>query len=374
MNKDWDDNKGGRDNWINWLSNVMTEAKRVLKFGGHSLVWALPRTSHWTGFALENAGFEVRDCIYHLFGSGFPKSMDISKAIDKIEGVQREKIIATGSLHKNRNLNDDNWNKIGMEKPMMDSNNPITPDAKKWNGWGTSLKPAVEVWWLARKPIGEKTVAENVLKWGTGGINIDECRIPTSENLNGGAYSKGEYDTTNKVLELGLKRQEGQYKQPIGRFPANLIHDGSDVVLKEFEKYGESESNIRTPSNDSLAGNGITHGKMARLLSFDGYTDNGSPARFFYCAKASKNERDTGIDGMYHPTVKSLALMEYLIKLITPPNGIVLDMFAGSGSTLVASKKLCCDFIGIEINSEYCKIAQKRLAYIPNRLETFESE
>ncbi|MDP1548104.1 MAG: hypothetical protein Q8L87_18995, partial [Anaerolineales bacterium] len=157
MGKKWDDNKGGREQWIKWLSDVMAEGLRVLKPGGHALVWALPRTSHWTGFALENAGFEVRDIVHHLFGSGFPKSLSIDKAIDKMKGAERVKVIderwatkyPNGPKGKTTQLtNGGRSNRIGT--PMKEL--PTTPEAKEWEGWGTALKPAVECWWLVRKP------------------------------------------------------------------------------------------------------------------------------------------------------------------------------------------------------------------------------
>ncbi len=153
MNMAFDHHKGGRDQWVAWMADVMRECHRVLKPGGHALVWALPRTSHWTATAVEDAGFEIRDVCVHLFGSGFPKSANVSKMIDKAAGAEREKIPATGGLHKNRNLNDDGWSKIGSDDPLMDSSIPTTPEAQQWEGWHTALKPAFEPWILAQKPI-----------------------------------------------------------------------------------------------------------------------------------------------------------------------------------------------------------------------------
>jgi len=359
MGKKWDDNKGSRDNWIKWLSEIMTEAKRVLKPGGHALVWALPRTSHWTGFALENAGFEVRDIVHHLFGSGFPKSMDISKAIDKQAGAER----MIESIRWKRTANEKYGNGRGTNLQTLNTI-PTTPEAKQWSGWGTALKPAVECWWLVRKPISEKTVAMNVVKWGTGGLNIDGCRVGTKEDMNPNDFD----DSKRSAPKFSGKYNNGNIGQylnrvgnvPDGRFPANLIHDGSDEVLEGFAKAGVSKS-IRAPRGGTSP-NPMSWGEERKDgEEIAGHNDSGTPARFFYCAKPSKAERDAGLSGNNHPTVKAQALMQYLIKLITPPGGIVLDPFAGSGSTLVAANKLGHPYIGIEIDPDYCKIAEKRL-------------
>jgi len=385
MGKSWDSDKGGKNEWIKWLSEVMKESLRVLKPGGHALVWALPRTSHWTGTALEDAGFEIRDCVYHLFGSGFPKSLDISKAIDKQAGVER-KIIGkrndgAGNKPNGNSFDDDNFE----WKKEIEITEPSTPEAKQWEGWGTSLKPAVECWWLCRKPLSESTVAENVLKWGTGGLNIDGSRIGTEEST---------------VREIkNVNREWGGLSKPFtggsttGRFPANLIHDGSDVILAEFP-------NSKAGTNKLEKGTGGIFNEGTNLPVGYEYGDEGSAARFFYCAKPSSTERNwmrgefeergkvfngqsgksskdmKGVKEKFtttpqmnsHPTVKSIALMSYLIKLITPPKGIVLDCFAGSGSTLVAAKQLDHPFIGIEIYPEYCKIIEGRLNAIPPKL------
>jgi len=185
LNRSWDDDKGGRDHWIAWMCDVMKECHRVLKCGGHGLVWALPRTSHWTATALENAGFEIRDRVSHLFGTGFPKNMDVSKSIDSAAGVEREIIgVDKTRLRPNRKYKSGAIGKIGGNESICDRSDngatltaPATPEAKQWEGWGTALKPACEDWWLIRKPLSEKTVAANVVKVGVGGINIDGCRI-----------------------------------------------------------------------------------------------------------------------------------------------------------------------------------------------------
>jgi hypothetical protein len=174
MSKGWDHDRGGRAQWIAWLAERMAEALRVLKPGGHALVWALPRTSHWTGTALEDAGFEVRDRVAHVVGSGFPKSVNVSKAIDKLAGAERE-VIGPGARHGGGlNLIYGEGMGDGAKPPITA---PATEDAKRWDGWGTALKPAVEDWWLVRKPI-RGSIARNVLEYGTGALNIDGCRVP----------------------------------------------------------------------------------------------------------------------------------------------------------------------------------------------------
>ncbi len=379
MGTEWDDDKGGRDNWIRWLSEVMTAAKRILKPGGHALVWALPRTSHWTGFALEKAGFEVRDCVYHVFGSGFPKNLDISKAIDRQAGVEREdKFEGTftrraGPSGNKRCEQCGKWFVSGSPCHCpCPQDSPATPEAKQWEGWGTALKPAVECWWLVRKLLSEKTVAENVLRWGVGGLNIKGCRVA-------GPLPHHNYGRTSGKCSF-VGKGSVSITPPQGRFPSHLIHDGSDEVLAEFP--------ITTSGKpQGLRNTGGGYGKGFGRVPVTGFGDTGTAARFFYCAKPSKRERDAGLEGMEnktfvrymsekltkertdtltshknnHPTVKAQALMRYLIKLITPPKGIILDPFAGSGSTLVAAKSMGHGFIGIEISPEYCKIAKARL-------------
>jgi hypothetical protein len=173
MGRGWDTDKGGRDHWIAWMQEVATECKRVLKPGGHAFVWAIPRTSHWTATAWENAGFEIRDVVAHIFGSGFPKSLNIGKAVDKLQGNERE-VIGENQNVKGRNLREIDTLNVGAG---AGNNTEITKGTSEWEGWGTALKPAREDWLLMRKPLSEKTVAENCLKWGTGGINIDESRV-----------------------------------------------------------------------------------------------------------------------------------------------------------------------------------------------------
>ena len=573
MGKQWDRDKGGRDQWISWLQEIMAEALRVLKPGGHALVWALPRTSHWTATALEDAGFEIRDCVYHVFGSGFPKSLDIGKSIDKQAGAEREVIGisdrgAGASPQKllNHGSGDTGIGILDGSGKNFNITSPSSPEAQQWDGWGTALKPATEIWllcrkpltsvpngdivgadnqirrllcqlspvkfaegfstlspsvlreatsgfaqwladvlsmekqeklseemgmfrspeegktflsivllwsniwvenlkrenryttltttvlttelktlnlltslitqaimpdrlirtdgskqsvkiveelliavvatlkniltliapeiatelgiypakseneiseenetkkvglseypavecwWLCRKPLSEKTVAANVLKWGTGGINIDGCRVG---NNPGYKYNADKNGTTfhgeqgERIKRTAEKCGSEIIESTKGRWPAHLVHDGSEEVLAEFPNSKSGFMKADTKRNSD----GGYHGGFPsdRVGERDTYGDSGSASRFFYTAKASKSER--GEDNK-HPTVKPLSLMEYLIKLITPPGGTVLDLFAGSGSTLVAAVNLGFKFVGIELDPEYCGIAEARV-------------
>lgn len=349
MGKSWD------STGIAYSVELWTEALRVLKPGGHLLAFSGSRTYHRMACAIEDAGFEIRDQIMWLYGSGFPKSLDVSKAIDKQAGVKREVVgqkiagIATGQN-----------NAVGGPKPLVDVlGDPITDKAKQWSGWGTALKPAHEPIVLARKPlIG--TVAANVLEHGTGALNIDGSRVasddgfekawdkPVTTNISakGGRYiSEG----NNHTVDLSASKPVG------GRWPANVIHDGSDEVVDRFP-------------------------------------DNGSAARFFYCAKANKRDRNEGLDGFeirqtiggggtnpagpgdkygsikakaqnFHPTVKPTDLMRYLVKLITPPNGVVFDPFMGSGSTGKGAIIEGFNFVGIEQDADYLDIARARIQW-----------
>ena len=304
MGRTWDGDHGGRNLWIAHMQQIAAEVLRVCKPGAHALVWALPRTSHWTATAWENAGWTVKDRVSHLFGTGFPKSHDVSKGIDKAAGATR-KIIGTQKLMgKARVLTGGNYTGNYDERVLRDSVNitaPATAKAHQWEGWGTALKPACEDWWLFRKPlIG--TVAANVLAHGTGALNIKASRVPNAAETGVPLYVPAE-----------------------GRWPSNLTHDGSDEILTAFAVYGEQAS--------------------------------GSLARFFYCAKISKAERA----GNKHPTAKSLALMRYLCTLITPTGGTILDPFAGSGTTLQAAKELGFNAIGIELDTDYVKTCRQRL-------------
>lgn len=378
MGKDWDDDKGGAEEWITWMTQVARECLRVLKPGAHGLVWSLPRTSHWTATALERAGFEIRDCVTHLFGTGFPKSLDVSKAIDAK--------LLHGSCHPRdqKKANEQSRKKIGERSEPVRNNGfireydethtvpisaPATDAARQWQGWGTALKPAAEFWWLVRKPLGEKTVAANVLKHGTGAINVDGARIAATDQA---ALAKNwdrvqsNHASGNQAGDMGLKAIDLSDRAPTGRFPANLVISHTLFCDDSGCAEGCAVAELDGQSGDRPGGtwpgrrSGIgyhggkgTRGEERRDESI------GGASRFFYCAKASRKDR--GADNK-HPTVKSTALMRYLVRLVTPPGGIVLDPFAGSGSTGVAAKAEGFGFLGIEREAEYAAVASGRLA------------
>ena len=309
MGKAWDYDVPGADVW--------REVLRVLKPGGHLLAFAGTRTQHRMAVQIEDAGFEIRDMIAWVYGSGFPKSLDVSKAIDKAAGAEREVVgsyTVTGTAakgqHKGRAAaSADRGSAAGCAK-VLDITAPATPEAQQWAGWGTALKPALEPITVARKPF-KGTVAANVLEHGTGAINVDGCRV---------AGVKGVLASPSNAGSLGWSTggDMDRKQQQNGRWPANLIHDGSD--------------------------------EPCALLS--------DAARFFYCAKASKADRG---DGNGHPTVKPTELMRYLCRLVTPPGGVVLDPFMGSGSTGKAAVLEGFRFIGIEREAEYLEIARHRV-------------
>ncbi len=377
MGKDWDRDKGGRDAWIAWMEEIAAECLRVLKPGGHALVWSIPRTAHWTAMAWENARFELRDKIYHCFGSGFPKSLDVSKAIDRAAGAERE-VMGVSPNWRESKRDRERFGSIevrGEHAGLLTA--PTTAAAKQWQGWGTALKPAIEEWHLFRKPlIG--TVAENIQEYGTGALSIDACRIPTGDTLGG-----GDQLATTKIKSEAWDRPWMQDKvakaayadrvnanvaraEALGRWPANLIHDGSDKVMALFPQTGRSSG-----GNSGHIDGKVCYGTYGQNESDGvnpGFGDSGSAARFFYCAKASRSERG---EGNNHPTVKPLALMRYLCRLVTPPGGIVLDPFCGSGSTCVGAKQEGFRYLGIEQDAHYCDIARRRLEDSPQEKELF---
>ena len=355
MGKDWDKDKGSRDEWIAWMQGVAEECKRVLKPGGHALVWTIPRTSHWTAMAWENAGWEVRDKIAHAFANGFPKSHNISKAIDKHLNAEREVVgeYDTRGLHEptkaGRKTNGVSQGVVGKNLGFNGQGKtqtitaPATPEAQQWDGWGTALKPAREDWLLLRKPF-KGTVAANVLKHGTGGLNIDGCRVEVEE----------------RTKPHGVTSQ--------GRWPANFIHDGSEKVVELFPQTDGRCPSGKKVYDGSRTKKVYTEGVPEKhtvytsglkvLFDKPGYADSGSAARFFYAAKASQQDR--GADNI-HPTVKPTALMRYLCRLVTPPGGTVLDPFMGSGSTGKACVLEGFGFIGIEQDADYVEIARARI-------------
>jgi len=359
MGKKWDYEVPGVDIW--------KECLRVLKPGGHILAFAGTRTQHRMAVNIEDAGFEIRDMIAWVYGSGFPKNHNIGKAVDKVQGNERE-FIGYGKLnpkdkktYKPKASNESfNLNK-GMEQMKQ------TKGSSEWEGWGTALKPALEPITLARKPFKD-TVANNVLKYGTGGINIDECRInyESEDDINRARGRSGNYGNMGKESgnKFNIEFGTALYKSEInknGRFPANFIHDGSDEVEAGFPE-------TKTNSIGSALQKGKIEKKNKKTNTYSGgwdlhvyendYADSGSASRFFYCAKATKKERGASNN---HPTVKPIKLIEYLVKLISKEGQTILDPFAGSGTTGIACKNLNRDYILIERDEEYHNIIKERL-------------
>jgi site-specific DNA-methyltransferase (adenine-specific) len=457
MGKKWDYDVPSVETW--------KEVLRVLKPGGHMLVACGTRTQHRMAVNIEDAGFEIRDIVAWVYGSGFPKSMDISKALDKHLGAERE-VIGKGKSGKTSHAFQSEETTTAGE---YDLTKPSTEQAKQWQGWGTALKPAMELWTMARKPlIG--TVAENVLKHGVGGINIDESRIPFGDETDSrvgtetkrGDSLKYEYhgidfevlkryendedyvwsenlklseinvDNINEFLDginmvgyqfqfdltqyeeiiidthlkhiipvvdtfknklnsnsmFGVSDKGVQMYKSDGRFPANFVHDGSEEVVSLFpySKAGEYKG-------EGTKSGGIWSKSTGQPAGRE-YGDSGSASRFFYVAKASQEERNFGlydfdsdvttdgrtkpIDNAFnrgktkrktkrkniHPTVKPIELMRYLVRMITPPNGICLDPYLGSGTTAIACEMEKFNYIGIELDEQYVEIAKARVGAV----------
>jgi DNA modification methylase len=379
MGKRWDYDVPSEDVW--------RECLRVLKPGGYLLAFAGTRTQHRMAVRIEDAGFEIRDMIAWVYGSGFPKSLDVSKAIDRAAGAEREAVGPNRYAgRRTEGSGPDNGDACyGQYGIPGHETAPATEASRQWQGWGTALKPALEPITVARKPL-VGTVAANVLQWGTGAINVDGCGVGTETTRTLGSAKVGSVAYGDFA---GIQPRDN----PQGRWPANLIHDGSDEVVGLFP--------------DSKSTGGVNGGKLGERIygkfqnetlgaNAGGLGDSGSAARFFYCAKASKRDRDEGCEGLetrasssmpgrrdpddaewntgndvtdrfvtqrrnHHPTVKPTDLMRYLCRLVTPPNGIVLDPFMGSGSTGKAAALEGFQFIGIEREAEYLAIAKARI-------------
>jgi len=344
MGRKWDASGIAYDKYL-WA-----EVWRVLKPGAHVLAFGGTRTWHRLAVAIEDAGFEVRDSLAWLFGSGFPKSLNLSKAIDKAAGAEREVLDSYDRAGRSGGI-------LGAETVITRNiTAPATDAARKWQGWGTALKPAFEPIVVARKPlIG--TVAANVQQYGTGALNIDACRMGTSDlipdttknNIRGGAYAS---DTE------GRERDTTYTQNPAGRWPANVILDESQAeALDRQSGCFSGQVGMRQTSNNLTFG--VGHEREKQTFDY-GSSDFGGASRFFYTAKASTAERPR-VDGVAHPTVKPLDLMQYLVRLVTPPGGAVLEPFAGSGTTLEACIAEGFQCIGIEMTDEYLPLIMQRI-------------
>lgn len=431
MGKGWDHDKGGRAAWVAWMTERMRVAFQLLKPGGHAVVWALPRTSHWTATAIEDAGFEVRDVLTHHFGSGFPKSLDVSKAIDSAAGAAREVVGAyvspegtTGQASAGMGFSG------GSAASLADRaiTAPATPEAAQWQGWGTAVKPASEHWILARKPlIG--TVAQNVFAHGTGAINVDACRVGVAPVDDYGRSVTNAGGTVNAHPGFGGKafaiaERSGEYASPLGRWPTNLLLShgegcrevGVTAAMRNVETGGRGSSTRKSAYGDGVNGRSTTSvaetvpawdcapdcpvaeldrqsgdrpgmsgggkhrpdyagGMFGGVDSGDtARNDSGGASRFYptfrYVPKAPRAMREEGLRaaegerGNDHPTVKHDDLMRWLCRLVTPPGGVVLDMFCGSGSTGRGALKEGFRFIGIDAEAHYVEIAEQRIAAV----------
>lgn len=370
-------------------AEIWAECLRVLKPGGHLLAFAGTRTQHRMATNIEDAGFEIRDLIAWVYGSGFPKSVNLSKMIDKRQGAEPVVIgeYDRRSLYDGCNRTseaDTGESQCAGRAGTVVKTAPATPAAQQWEGWGSALKPALEPVTVARKPF-TGTLTDNVLQFGTGGLNIDGCRVGSDDALVRPSIKRDDNQVLGKGLGMGTQTEPG------GRWPANLVHDGSPEVIKLFPAKAGAKANVTgdEPSNNC---DGTVYNARDRI-GFHRQLDTGSAARFFYCPKASKADRDYGLScsvvsaaemvnrkegsaGMnnpragagrtsgamnFHPTVKPIALMQWLTRLVTPVGGVVLDPFMGSGTTGIAAIREGFHFKGCELSNDYFQIAKARL-------------
>ena len=382
------------------------EAFRVLKPGGHLLAFGATRTYHRMAIAIEDAGFEIRDSIHWIYGTGFPKSLDVAKAIDKAAGAEREVIGPHPYAHLNKYRTQ--VSTYGAVTRNVELTAPATDDAVTWDGWGTALKPAHEPIVLARKPL-DGTVAANVLAHGTGALNIDAVRVGSSGGMRGTVFPKA---PTVSAFGPNLNGNKKSVPTGKGRWPTNVILDDDaadalDNAAGEASHNGPARYVTGTDGSDGWG----TIGRHDPGASRSGYGDRGGPSRFFshadgnldvgwpflYVPKPGRKERNAGLDDLpegdrpygdrkavpeggfpdgsvndrfttkpaanNHPTVKPVALMRHLIRLVTPPGGTVLDPFAGSGTTLVAGVLEGVNVIGVEMTDDYLPIIAGRVSW-----------
>lgn len=385
MGKSWD-NSG-----IAFQVDTWRKCYSVLKPGAYLLAFGGSRTFHRIACAIEDAGFEIRDTIMWLYGSGFPKSMNIGKAVESklVNGSAntqdfrklKGEMVKTGNWGMGKLTKEQGYRPTNYwedEHLRIDKVDYQTAEGKQWDGWGTALKPAYEPVIVARKPC-EGSCVDNVMRYGVGGINIDDCRIGTDVITTNGARKNpmaGD-ERTGKALGM-FQETEALNTDHNGRFPANVIltYDDTD---KEEVCGGMPKGRANGSVSKTYDYKGEVFGDYKQKTPFDSYGDEGSAARYFYCAKASKRDRDEGLDAFQekqttlhrntHPTVKPTDLMQYLVRLVTPPNGTVLDPFNGSGSTGKAvmyenrDRNSGYKYIGIELTAEYLSIADARIRY-----------
>jgi DNA modification methylase len=369
MSRDWDTH-ATPEQFQSWCEAWSRECLRVLKPGGHMLAFGGSRTWHRLASAVEDAGFEVRDSIAWLYGSGFPKSLDVSKAIDKAAGAEREVVgvrVLTGRAAQSTEDKGGTYttgapSSAGMTKDV-DVTAPATPDAERWQGWGTALKPAFEPIVVARKPLSG-TVAATVLAHGTGALNIDACRVDGSVP----SVPRGAFAGSNNNMRMSGRNGTMSEPNAAGRWPTNVVLDDTQAAALDAqsgERPGRASQNVYSTTPKFVAGVNLA-GSMAQQTGYvEGYNDSGGASRFFptfrYEAKAPTAERPRDGDTA-HPTVKPLDLMRWLVRLVTPPGGIVLDPFLGSGTTAEACIIEGFRCIGIEREPAYLPLAVARLS------------
>lgn len=376
MGRSWDSFVPGPATW--------REAYRVLKPGGHLVAFFGSRTVDLGSMAIRLAGFEIRDQLQWLYGSGFPKSHDVSKAIDKAAGAEREVVGERKKLEsygKGNHVFGGGPDHGGVQQITV----PATDTAQQWEGWGTALKPAHEPIVLARKPLAG-TVAANVLAHGTGALNIDGCRLAPGD----GGEREGEASAQRRYTERGSTNfaptPGPRGGDAAGRWPANVVLDPEAAAMLD-----EQTGDLGVSSGGSGARSGLLDGNTYGTFSGEnkgrnagGLGDRGGASRFFYCAKASARERSAGLDGRnQHPTVKPVMLMRWLVRLVTPPGGVVLDPFVGSGTTGIAAALEGFDFVGIERQGsrwvsehggdDYVSLAKTRISHWDPDLENVMS-
>lgn len=384
MNKSW-------DAWVP-PPELWREVYRVLKHGGHALVFASSRTQDLMSISLRLAGFEVRDTLQWLYGSGFPKSHNVSLSIDKlvVNAPNRGRAIPSASQYQAS----DTEQRHKLKSNPVGEYQALSDEGEQWRGWGTALKPAYEPVLLVRKPL-MGTVAQNILEFGTGGLNIDATRIPLQEGEStyveprAAAGQRGSGGWKNTSEKTGSQNRDCDK----GRWPANVLLD-EEAALALDEQSGERVSGSRKAGVYTQR-DGVTYGHYTGSSMRALNSSSGGASRFYYCSKTSVKEREAGLEGFtpkswseqgfrdnqsshlspragagrtgarknHHPTVKPIELMRYLCRLITPPDGVVLDPFCGSGSTLCAASMEGFRFIGIEREEEYVQIAQARVAH-----------
>lgn len=349
MGKEWDHGVPGAAFW--------TEVLRVLKPGGYALVFGGTRTFHRLGVALEDAGFEIRDCLSWMYGQGFPKSMDVEKAVDAHIRTGKSDGKQTGN-GKARDRSGQHWSEFPKRGGTQTASVSHAKEAVLWKGWGTAIKPAWEPIFLVRKPLSEKTVAANTLRHGVGGLNIDGTRIK-----GGGVIHVPQSDPTKRKgtvgADLGISKSDVTKFQAaqrasierantLGRFPANVLLDDHAAEILDSQtgtlKSGKMSGKYKGFGTKGIYGEG---GKSARTTP----GDSGGASRFFYVGKAKNSEKHAGLPfgtKNNHPTVKPVAVMAWLCRLITPVGGVVVDPFCGSGSTGVAALREGFRFIGID--------------------------